>query len=102
VSSSRCTDRAIADEPGNVRVWSLKGGALYALGEYRQALACFDRTIAIDPKYAAGWSMKCSVLYHLGMYRHALACADRALEINPSCELTTQARRMLVSLIEEW
>ena len=46
--------------------------------------------------------MKCSVLYNIGMYRHALACADKALEINPDCELTSQVRKMLVSLIEKW
>nr|WP_273259007.1 tetratricopeptide repeat protein [Methanoculleus sp. DTU007] len=75
---------------------------MYALGEYRKALECFDQVLSLDPRYSAGWSMKCSVLYHLGMYRHALACADKALEINPDCELTSQVRKMLVSLIEKW
>jgi len=31
--------------------WNAKGGALYRLNRYQEALQCFDNALEIDPQY---------------------------------------------------
>ncbi len=63
--------------------WSNKGGALFALGKFSEAIECFDKAIAIDPRNANSWNGKGVALYSIGQHAKAIECFDKALTIEP-------------------
>jgi tetratricopeptide (TPR) repeat protein len=63
--------------------WSNKGGSLFALGKFSEAIECFDKAIAIDPKHSNSWNGKGVALTSLKQYEKAIECFDKALAIEP-------------------
>jgi curved DNA-binding protein CbpA len=63
--------------------WRNKGGALYALGKYDEAIECYDKAIEIDPGSPVVWNNKGLALNSLGKYDEAIASYDKAIEIDP-------------------
>jgi len=64
--------------------WRNKGGALYFLGKYEEAIKCYDKAIEIDPNNSVVWNNKGLALYFLGKYDEAIKCYDKAIEIDPN------------------
>jgi curved DNA-binding protein CbpA len=64
--------------------WRNKGGALYFLGKYDEAITCYDQSIKIDPNNPVVWNNKGLALYFLGKYDEAIISYDHAIKIDPS------------------
>jgi len=64
--------------------WRNKGGALYFLGKYDEAIECYDKAIEIDPNNPVVWNNKGLALYHLDKHEEAIKCYDKAIEIDPN------------------
>ena len=63
--------------------WRNKGGALYSLGKYDEAIECYDKAIQIDPDSPVVWNNKGLALNSLGKYDEAIASYDKAIQIDP-------------------
>ena len=63
--------------------WRNKGGALYSLGKYDEAIECYDKAIKIDPDNSVVWNNKGLALNSLGKYDEAIECYDKAIKIDP-------------------
>ena len=61
--------------------WRNKGGALYFLGKYDEAIKCYDKAIEIDPNDADVWNNKGLALNSLGNNDEAKKCYDRSREL---------------------
>jgi DnaJ-class molecular chaperone len=61
--------------------WRNKGGALYFLGKYDEAITCYDQAIKIDPSDADVWNNKGNSLNSLGNNDEAKKCYDRSREL---------------------
>ena len=64
--------------------WRNKGGALYFLGKYDEAIECYDKAIEIDPDNQVVWNNKGLALNSLGKYDEAIVSYDKAIEIDPT------------------
>ena len=64
--------------------WRNKGGALYSLGKYDEAITCYDQSLKIDPNNPVVWNNKGLALYFLGKYDEAIISYDQAIKIDPS------------------
>jgi tetratricopeptide (TPR) repeat protein len=64
--------------------WRNKGGALYFLGKYDEAIKCYDKSIEIDPDNPVVWNNKGLALNSLGKYDEAIKCYDKIIEIDPN------------------
>ena len=64
--------------------WRNKGGALYFLGKYDEAITCYDQSLKIDPNNPVVWNNKGLALYFLGKYDEAIISYDQAIKIDPS------------------
>ena len=56
--------------------------ALYALGEYEDALDSYNKSVAADPSNADVWNNKGITLLAMGNYEMALESYNKSLEIN--------------------
>ncbi|MEA2045640.1 MAG: tetratricopeptide repeat protein [Euryarchaeota archaeon] len=63
--------------------WFDKGGALYGLGDYTEAIRCYDEAIRINPQYTDAWNNKGLALGDLGRYDEAIDCYDKSIKIDP-------------------
>ncbi|WP_292561390.1 tetratricopeptide repeat protein, partial [Methanoculleus sp.] len=50
-----CFDRALEEDPANVKMWNNKGVFLDLIGKDQDALACWEKALAIDPGFAPAW-----------------------------------------------
>jgi curved DNA-binding protein CbpA len=64
--------------------WRNKGGALYSLGKYDEAIQCYDKAIDIDPDNPVVWNNKGLALSSLGKYDEAIQCYDKVIGIDPN------------------
>ena len=64
--------------------WRNKGGALYFLGKYTEAIKCYDKAIEIDPDNPVVWNNKGLALDSLGKYDEAITSYDKAIKIDPN------------------
>ena len=64
--------------------WRNKGGALYSLGKYDEAIECYDKSIEIDPDNPVVWNNKGLALNLLGKHNEAIASYDNAIKIDPN------------------
>jgi tetratricopeptide (TPR) repeat protein len=64
--------------------WNNKGGSLYTLGRYEEAIPCLDKALELDPRYSNAWTNKGNSLDNLGHHEEAILCYDKALELDPS------------------
>jgi curved DNA-binding protein CbpA len=64
--------------------WRNKGGTLYFLGKYDEAIKCYDKAIEIDPDNSVVWNNKGLALSSLGKYDEAIKCYDKVIEIDPN------------------
>jgi curved DNA-binding protein CbpA len=64
--------------------WRNKGGALYFLGKYNEAIKCYDKAIEIDPNNPVVWNNKGLALNSLGKYDEAITSYDKAIGIDPN------------------
>jgi len=64
--------------------WRNKGGALYFLGKYDEAIECYDKAIEIDPNNSVVWNNKGLALNSLGKYDEAITSYDMAIKIDPN------------------
>ncbi|MDD5311456.1 MAG: tetratricopeptide repeat protein [Dehalococcoidia bacterium] len=62
--------------------WSNKGGSLFNLGKYDEAIRCLDKALELDPRIITAWNNKGASLSKLGKYEEAIRCCDKALEID--------------------
>ena len=71
-------------DPNDAWGWRNKGGALYALGKYDEAIKCYDKAIEIDPNNPVVWNNKGLALNSLGKYDEAITSYDKAIERDPN------------------
>jgi curved DNA-binding protein CbpA len=64
--------------------WRNKGGALYFLGKYDEAIKCYNQSIKIDPSNPVVWNNKGLAEYFLGKYDESITSYDHAISIDPS------------------
>jgi serine/threonine protein kinase/Tfp pilus assembly protein PilF len=64
-----------------------KGGSLYSLGLYDEAIRCFERALSLDPSSLEAWTNKGSALGRLGRMREAGRCFDEVLRLDPDYAL---------------
>ncbi len=64
--------------------WRNKGGALYSLGKYNEAIECYDKSIEIDSNNPVVWNNKGLALNLLGKYNEAIASYDNSIKIDPN------------------
>jgi tetratricopeptide (TPR) repeat protein len=74
----------LAIDPNNVNATAGKGGALFYLGRYDEAIASFDRALALDPNNVNALDGKAAVFDSIGEYQEAVQYYDRALQIDPN------------------
>jgi curved DNA-binding protein CbpA len=71
-------------DPNDAWGWRNKGGALYFLEKYDEAIKCYDKAIEIDPNNSVVWNNKGLALSFLEKYDEAIKCYDKAIEIDPN------------------
>jgi tetratricopeptide (TPR) repeat protein len=77
----------MAEEMREVEFYN-KGGSLYNLGRYPEAITCYDKALEINPAYEKAWNNKGCNLAAMEKYDEAILCYDRALAIHPQDTLT--------------
>ncbi|MGH8162983.1 MAG: tetratricopeptide repeat protein, partial [Rhodanobacteraceae bacterium] len=89
----------------------LRGLALLASRDLRDAVVQFQNAVKLAPDYAQAWAgmAEAEALYSTyrldsgaAAYPRALAAADRALELDPSCASAYVARGMVRSSMWQW
>ena len=76
----------LALTPDDPTAWTDRGGALYSLDRYEEALTSFDQALALTPDDPAAWFYRGSTLQFLGRYEEALTSFDRALALTPATD----------------
>ena len=76
-------DSVLQKDPGNYRVWALKGIALSLKGETPPALEAFQRSLALSPEYPPAMEGEAELLYQAGDKR-AIPLLQAILEVNPA------------------
>jgi predicted O-linked N-acetylglucosamine transferase (SPINDLY family) len=66
--------------------WSNKGGTLYELKRYEEAIAHYDKALSLKPDYHEAWSNKGVTLNDLKRYEEAIAHYDKALSLKPASD----------------
>ena len=57
-------------DPGNADAWYYKGGALWRLGRFDEALSAFNETIVLDPEYLNAYFDKAESLFVLATAKY--------------------------------
>jgi predicted O-linked N-acetylglucosamine transferase (SPINDLY family) len=83
VASSSSSPQPGPASPDSAEFHTARGNALYALRQYREAVASFDRAIRLNPGFAIAHSNRGSALSELQQYPAALESFDRAIQLNP-------------------
>ena len=65
-------------------MWSLKGGILYNLGRYEEAITCCDNAIGLAPDNKYAWNIKGLIFTKLGKEQEAIEFFDNAIAIDPN------------------
>jgi len=76
-------DRGLELEPGDPNLMAQKGGSLFLLNRYDEALEILSAALEIDPNYAVALNNRGLVHYGSGNYDQAVADYTAALENNP-------------------
>ena len=76
-------DSVLQKDPGNYRVWALKGIALSLKGETPPALEAFQRSLALSPEYPPAMEGEAELLYQAGDKR-AIPLLQAILKVNPA------------------
>ncbi|WP_017718861.1 tetratricopeptide repeat protein [Kamptonema formosum] len=77
-------NRAIEQNPQDIRAIARRGEMCRLAGRYEDALADFSRAIALQPDYAWAIAHRGETYYLLKRYREALADFNRAVELQPT------------------
>jgi tetratricopeptide (TPR) repeat protein len=85
-SAIRYFDDLLREKPDYVWAWIYKGGALFNLKRYTEAVACFDNALKLNPSKlckALVFGRKAAALELLGKIEEAIECCDSGLDIDP-------------------
>ncbi len=63
--------------------WLGRGNALYALGDYQEALLPYTKATELSPQNAAAWSGQGNTLRRLGRFDEAREAQQKAYTLNP-------------------
>ncbi|HEB78707.1 MAG TPA: tetratricopeptide repeat protein [Methylothermaceae bacterium] len=88
IQAIRCSERALALNPGHVDAASNLGQAYRRVGRYADAERCFRIVVAARPQLAEAYDMLGYVLQEQGRREAAIECYRKALEIKPELEGT--------------
>jgi tetratricopeptide (TPR) repeat protein len=77
-------DKALADNPNNLKALMLKGDLLASLGRRPEAILVYSRIIKFDPKSAEAYKQEGDCLSQLGKFDAALADFNRAARLAPT------------------
>jgi len=78
-----CFDCAVTVNPNNYKAWNNKGGLLYNLERYEEAIESYNRVLEIKPDYHHAWNNRGDALRNLGRNEEAIESYNRVLEIKP-------------------
>jgi tetratricopeptide (TPR) repeat protein len=84
-----CLSRALKLNPAYLPAWGMKGGALYDLHRYEEAMACFEKLLEMRASGFA-WYKKGQCCYQLGRRQEAVKCFEEAMK---AC--SSEDRRLL-------
>ena len=78
--AAECYDRALRDDPGNIRVYARKGTALLDGGRLDEAEECCTEALGLDPRCVPALMNMGLVLRRTGRPAEAAEYYDRAIE----------------------
>ena len=81
----RLADASLKGDPGNPRLWTLRGVALEQLDRLPESLRSFERALSISPKFLPGIEGAAETAYRLKDPR-AIGFVERALDLAPDNE----------------
>lgn len=92
----RLTDQALATDPGNSRLLTLRGLALSKTGNAAQALSSFDRALKVSPNYVPALEGAAELAFQKND-RSAVYYLDELLKLRPSDQTAHAMRGILAS-----
>ncbi|GHB95181.1 tetratricopeptide repeat protein [Thermomonas carbonis] len=87
-------EAAIRHDPRDLVAWHDRGGLLFALERWPDALASYERVIALDPRLPEPHDNRGLVLQRLGRHADAIQAHDAAIARNPRFGIAYVRRAM--------
>ena len=87
---------------GHAEYWSVRGGLLYELKRYEEAVASCKKAVALDPNSAKAWSSQAYVLDNLKRYEEALASYDKAVALDPNFDFAWANRGNVLNNLKRY
>ncbi len=94
-------DLAIKLNPKNADIWNDKGGLLYELGRFNDALACYDMAEKLDPNFTEVLINKSITLSKLGRYHDAIEMHNKAISLEPNNPNPYQSKAILLGELNQ-
>jgi tetratricopeptide (TPR) repeat protein len=85
-------DAAIRLEPENAAVYTNRGAAYQANGDFDKAIDDHDEAIRLNPQYAAAYKNRASAYMGKGDYDRAIQDFDRAIQLDPTLAIAYSGR----------
>lgn len=77
----KSSETTIAIQMNNPKAWYNRGGSLYQLGRYEEAIASYEKALEIEPDYPDAWNNRGMAFKTLHRYEEALASYNRAIAL---------------------
>lgn len=81
-------NKALAQEPNNIRANLIKATLHLDLEEAEEALPCCNKVLKLEPDNEPALNYKARALLHLGKKDEALVCANKALSLHKNPRLS--------------
>jgi lipoprotein NlpI len=76
-------DKAIEQDPKNIKAYAFRGALQDLLGKHKDAVADFGKAIELDPKLAEAYDRRGSSYFKLGDFAASIKDFDKYLELEP-------------------
>jgi tetratricopeptide (TPR) repeat protein len=76
-------DKALANNPGNIKALLLKGDILAEMDRRPEAISAYSQVMKCDPKNAEACKQRGDCLAQMGQFKEAIADLNRAAKLAP-------------------